>query len=60
MSHSRTHIIVEALIATGQFEPLEEAALKEIGEKPANPCSGKDALTVANIVRKKLRQPSPE
>lgn len=49
-------IIIDGLIATEQFDPLEEAALKEIRNKPEGRCSAKDADTVARLVKNKLRR----
>lgn len=57
MSHNRNHIIISALVATGQFDPTEVATLEEIAGKEEPRCSVKDADTVAHIVRAKLRQP---
>jgi hypothetical protein len=56
MSHNRDHIIINALIKTDLLGPLEVAALEEIMAKGAR-VSGKDATTVANIVRRQLRKP---
>lgn len=50
-------IIINGLVASGQFTPEDCAKLREIQDRSPVKCSLLDAWRVARIVRKRLRQP---
>jgi hypothetical protein len=50
-------IIIQRLIESGQFSPVDCSKLHEIKDRSPAGCSWLDARRVAKIIRKRLRQP---
>lgn len=50
-------IIIQNLVASGSFTPAQIATLRAIQDRSVVRCSWLDALRVAALVRKRLREP---